>query len=358
MVLLILQSAFTKDGCYNVSAGVLRGLQAARFNARYIEIDQSNLVNAQQLDNEDIPKGSTCIWSKAAKVYSCRIKSRLLHLNTPKNVSLYAYHPCFDRQSMDFTADISLWTGIKSNPCVPMKRSSKCYGFYHSFYLPNTLGVHFKQDAEAIHAIGKLLIDNPCHQHMEQFLCRMLFPTCTNKGSISPCRSMCFEVVHACQDFFISFISIYVPLKQTSANFVRDFICNQFPNGGLCYQKNVTCKVPKEIENGFLLFKGTTMIENETSVVPVHSTAIYECYKDYELDGDATVVCGYSGEWSTLPKCFPISNKKTDNNTRGYIWNICMCYNDNNLSCILIQAGNSCNSVCKVWNKVFKAEGR
>ncbi len=293
-----MDSIFIEDGCYNVSPEMLRALHTASINEHYIEIDPSALIKASEQYTDDL---TSCIQSRSTGMYKCRMR-HFLYLGTPKNVSLYAYYLCFERQRMDFTVHISLLTDVVSYECTALKTNSPCYTFYQAMYPPNGLGSQIIQDADLIYGFANVLMEKKCHQHMLEFLCRIIFPECTTLGSISPCRTMCFEVMLACSNFAKYFLETYLS-QIKDFQFAINYVCMQYPDGGLCYTKNVTCGSPAQIEHGILHYSGP-------SIVPVHSTTMYECDEDYKLEGNSTSVCEYSGEWSAAPQCIPISNKR------------------------------------------------
>ncbi len=289
-----MDNTLIQGGCYNISADTLRTFVFAEIsNERHLEIDRSEVIN---------PSPNTrCIQSESTQLYTCEL---LIHsyLHTLKYGSVYSYYPCFDRQSLDLTVNISLWTDTIPYQCKPLKKSSPCYEFYHRMYLPNVFGQLFIEDGDAIFSLANLLLSTKCHQHFKQFLCRAFYPECITNGSITPCRSMCFEVMHACSNISKYFLSTYLP-QITELAFAVDYLCNLFSEDGLCYADNVTCKTPSQIEHGSLNHKGP-------SIVPVHSTATYKCNENYQLKGNSTIACEYSGEWSTPPICIPISNNR------------------------------------------------
>ena len=288
-----------RDGCYNVSAEELSVLHTAEFS-------DPNYFHVEDPD----PYYDRCTLSNSSGMYTC-IWVKFDAMFTPANLSLYTYHPCFERQTMDFTVNIYLWTKIIPHKCKALDTDSPCHTFYPMAY-PSTL-FGGNQDFDIPNVAGASLVNkyfgNRCHQHLLPSLCRVLFPECTTKGPIFPCRSMCFEVMHACSEMAQSFFYAYFPNK-VGIDFATEYICRELPDEGRCYSENVTCKFPGQIQHGTLLYNRKLFLPNETSVVPVHSTATYECNKDYKLDWNRTVVCQYSGQWSKLPQCIPISNKK------------------------------------------------
>ncbi len=290
-----IDNSLIKDGCYNVSSDVIRTLLLAKLaGERHMEIDQTDL-------SENPPPNSDCKQSKSTGMYTCELVL-YQYLYTPKNASVYAYHPCFDRKSMDFKVHISLWTDTISYPCKTLKTTSTCYRLYQEMYLPNVFGNIINEDADTVLAVANMLDKTKCHKHIEPFLCRTFFPECTINGVISPCRSMCLELLQACSVLIQYFLSAFLP-QIKDQYFAIEYLCKLFPEDGLCYAENVTCESPGPIDHGILNLR-------LANVIPVHSTATYECEEGHELEGNSTVVCEYSGEWSTHPQCIPISNKR------------------------------------------------
>ncbi len=308
-----MNNTLIEDGCYNVSAELLQTLRFLGFSSeRHMEIDLADAPEQRVSDFQ------SCTQSKSTGMFTCRIYMRN-YLITPRNGSIYAYHPCFEKQSIDFTVHIYLWINTisyqckalkpnspcyKAYHCKALKTSSPCYKLYQNTYLPNVFGNEYMIDGDIIFSVVNFLSFQKCHKYVEPFMCRAVFPECTASGPITPCRSMCFEVMYACTDFAKYFLATYFSqIKDFS--FAINFICKNFPEDEHCYSKNVTCEAQLQIEHGYVNYNWPSA----SSFVPVLSTATYECNEDYQLEGNATAVCQYSGEWSTA-QCLPISNKR------------------------------------------------
>ena len=75
------------------------------------------------------------------------------------------------------------------------------------------------------------------------------------------------------------------------------FDCDYLPSKNLnipCIYKPVICKSPPNIDNG--------IISGRNATYHAPSTVNYSCESDdFCLEGNNTVTCKYSGEWSELP---------------------------------------------------------
>ena len=127
----------------------------------------------------------------------------------------------------------------------------------------------------------------------------------TRRG-VHPCKEMCEEFREGCQESAIAALKILADAEQIIFNWTvfhkRDpttwFNCDYLPskNGTIsCIYKPVICKPPLNITNG--------IISGRNETYRALSTVHYSCEGDYRLEGNNTVTCKYSGEWSDLPRC-------------------------------------------------------
>ncbi len=188
-----------QDGCLNMSPEMHQAFHLA--SKQFIGVNQSDLQNTpDRFSVQFSNRNTTCIYQRHTGMYNCRF-SHVIYSSTPRNASVYAYYPCFNRNKMDIIVDISLQTESKSFQCTDVQKSLPCSGLYHFWNLPNIIGAQETKDAEGLFTIFNLISSTKCHQHVLPFSCRAFFPECTSNGSILPCKSMCLEIMLACSDY-------------------------------------------------------------------------------------------------------------------------------------------------------------
>ncbi len=107
------------------------------------------------------------------------------------------------------------------------------------------------------------------------------------------CRETCQQGVKACSEY----------------NFLYGFIdCDFYPHeaeSDTCINFNVTCELPPDIENAIIEENHIVYDIKNSSKIQAESTVKYGCKTGYVMDGaiDPISKCGYSGFWTTPPKC-------------------------------------------------------
>ncbi len=283
---------FARGGCYNITRNDL---------ATLYRILPTHIL----LDWKAFSYGVNCFKPNSRKIYTC-YGSTWINLNSMKTAGVYAFYPCYiQHQNIDlFSATISLNVLKKSIQCMDIseQNTKHCYNYYNKTNLPNVFGTRTLPHADIILFMVEPVIKTGCHKYVEEFFCRTMLPECVpNEYVISPCKSMCKEVAFACREPVESAFSL-ISEYDGNYKFTMDQACDFFPDD-YCFTYNVTCAFPIQIENGILTYSG----EDPPAV---HNMAKYQCKEGYELDGNSTVYCEYSGEWSPAPKCTKGINKK------------------------------------------------
>ncbi len=242
----------------------------------------------------------TCQKLDSDDLYSCYGHMDII-LNEPEVASVYLFYPCADKQKINMMTDISFVVKNLSFPCHKLEPGHECLKYYNSFRLPSFLGFKTYHTALSLISSASPFIPPGCHQHMEEWLCRTALPECTLEGYILPCRNMCTEVfLSPCGDFLQTLISSF-HLTQKDYQIFIELACREFPINQPCFTKNINCSVPPEIPNSALKYD---IVEHT-----LHSTATYSCDNNYKIEGNSSVSCQYSGNWSEPPKCVLVPNK-------------------------------------------------
>ena len=126
-----------------------------------------------------------------------------------------------------------------------------------------------------------------CHKHVSEFLCGSAMPECDIRAGhpklIFPCPKECNEVRSVCQKLFED-----IDLRISCQGYLSKVNTS-------CFYKNVSCEVPKNIENGKVVYSDYTL----------NSTANYSCNSVFlSLSGSETRKCLATGKWDfPSPRC-------------------------------------------------------
>ena len=247
-------------------------------------------------------KFKRCQFQKSNHLYSCYGHFDLL-FSEPKIASAYIFYPCEKKREIDMAADISFSVKNQTFPCQALEPNHMCYKYYNSFHLPSILGLKEYNTALSVLSTVTPFVPPQCHQHVEQFLCRVILPECTQEGHVPPCRSLCRDVLHSPCGKFSHIMIPALKLNDKDYDIVIEMVCREFPIKPPCYKMDVNCSTPPKIMHGSLT---ESSIENTT----LHSTAMYSCEDNYQVEGNSSVHCQYSGIWSAPPKCLLVPNMK------------------------------------------------
>ncbi len=280
------------NGCLDMSPHLLEILYPIN-EYYYLSIDWNK-------KEKDERKFRTCQNLDSDNLYSCYGHMDII-LSEPKVASLYIFYPCDGRQKIDMMTDISFVVKNLSFPCQRLEAGDTCFKYYNSFHRPGLLGLKDYHTAVSLISSASPFIPPGCHQHIEEFICHTILPECTSEGYKLPCRNMCTEMMLSpCADLLHLFIPSF-HLNQKDYQIIMELACREFPMNQPCFTKNINCSVPPEIDNGALKYD---IVEHT-----IHSIATYSCDENYKIDGNSSVNCQYSGQWSEPPKCVLVPNK-------------------------------------------------
>ena len=171
--------------------------------------------------------------------------------------------------------NITIYRLTDNVTCFPITGDSICYQYYKYGALPHLLG------EENLSVLLFLLRNNfQCYQHAIELLCHLYIPQCRwgyPKQRIHPCREMCNDYLRACGNDAIDMNCDYLP----SLN-----------DGTPCYDNKEMCDCPLIVMNAFVFMQNT---KERTQI------AKYSCNEGYRLEGNSTITCLYTGEWSSEP---------------------------------------------------------
>ena len=177
----------------------------------------------------------------------------------------------------------------------------------------------FFEVAEAfISQISSEFLTGGCFKHMKEVLCRLNFPQGDQNGNhvIHICKETCFIFLNSCQEimnliFYSYFKRVNLGIWRNNAHRkISDLVdCNYLPSvhdSIPCFYKPVMCDLPPNVTNARII-NGSAHDGNYLAKVHVE----YECLDEtFQIEGNSTVTCLYSGLWSETPRCssFPDSS--------------------------------------------------
>ena len=166
--------------------------------------------------------------------------------------------------------------------------------------------------------ISSQLPTGGCYKHMKEVICRIFFPQCNHMRNqvIHICKETCFIFLHSCLKFLNSALHSYLKTaafpqwrKYADRNISEEIDCNYLPsvNDAIpCFYKPVTCDPPPNITNARI----TNGSQHDGSYLAKFQVE-YECVNEtFQMEGNSTATCLYSGKWYKIPKCLKRKREK------------------------------------------------
>ena len=207
----------------------------------------------------------------------------------------------------------------------------ECLSFYNHTSLPNMIGDHditsvkrslspFTAFEAFISYISSQLPTGGCYKHIKEVFCRISFPQCDHMRNqvIHICKETCFIFLNSCLKFLNSALHSYLKTapfshwrKIADRNITDELDCNYLPSVNdpvPCYYQPVTCNPPPNVTNA----RKINGSERDGSYLAKFQVE-YECVNEtFEMEGNSTVTCLYSGEWYKIPKCLKRKREKSN----------------------------------------------
>ncbi len=257
-------------------------------------------------------------------IYRCARNNTGLKSQTAVYAAAYFYYPCQDTKGLEMVYNVDIQAEEVNYKCFDLKSESPvCSNYYKSAFLPNLLGSDDTSTPLDIILVTLHLQDfyKQCHKHLEEILCRIFLPECTVEGKyLSPCPSLLKEALYACKKYIINNKFLNIPKLDVSEEAIEKYYIKKFETGRACFNKIVTCENPPKIDHGsYIVHSNSTDVHpnstdiqsNSTDVYKVKTSVTYSCDTNYDLDGESTAYCEYSGVWKPIPKCILKPNGNT-----------------------------------------------
>ncbi len=257
----------------------------------------------------------------------------------PRELSFSLRFKCSDEWN-----PLNTFQGLKYNFSVSQTNLSECVKIptgkyrtncanYHKYTsLPNMLGVTNIGQFEKI--VGELQMAQTflkagghitngvqdCHAYLEEILCFLLAPKCdpATKQIVHLCKEMCFEMMEACYEKVFDRYKIMTSQPGNLAirkDLIEDGVLIKHTNSSCgylpsrqssthtCFYRPVFCRTLPGTESN-LVAKRVDISGNENRTYPARFTVDFSCAsKKFQMKGNSTVTCLYSGKWSDSPEC-------------------------------------------------------
>ena len=207
-------------------------------------------------------------------------------------------------------------------------RGFKCHERYAYTSLPNFIGDLDKHNVWINSNLVAIILEffvssnKPfCYKYFKEFACRVAYPECNpvNTRVVHICRETCYDFVESCFKIFSSFLQnlnssrIDVSWKRIEPMNARDELdCDNLPSVNdtiPCFYKPVMCDPPPNVTNARII-NGS---EHDRSYL-ANFQAHYECVdKTFQMEGNSTVTCMFSGFWSETPRCSSVPDSSSTN---------------------------------------------
>ncbi len=176
-------------------------------------------------------------------LYTCYGQLKV-DLSEPRIASAHIFYPCETKQDIEMIINVSISAKNRTISCEELNSNHDCYKYYKSVHLPNLVGTSHYFRAELTYSAISPFVPMGCHQHIEEFLCRIILPECTSEGYVAPCKAMCEEILafSTCKNIFKA--RMFDPVPREYYELFGILVCREFPTSNSCLIKNVTCNAP------------------------------------------------------------------------------------------------------------------
>ena len=249
----------------------------------------------------------------------------------PRHYGFSFGYPCFI-QTTGYTLkglmyNISIYDQRNDSVCVKIsyhRDGINCSQFYRLASFPNFIGNPVDSGVKAwfsnfefleamLMSVSKYNVLE-CYAHLKELTCYVMFPKCDPlaRQVVHPCRETCEEMRDACRDIVLSLLHNITSTKYVGAINWKYILnidpslwwnCSYLPSAGgsiPCFYKSVTCSAPPRIPNASQNKELNSTRSSHTAM----STLEYTCQNaTFQMEGNKTITCLYSGKWSEPPRC-------------------------------------------------------
>lgn len=183
-----------------------------------------------------------------------------------------------------------------------------CHQFYSQFSVQNLVGelgdvYQIDQNAKLLSRIEDLFLFvnvrlADLYQYYQELKCRILIPEChvEKEVVIHPCQEMGFDFLASFQEKIDSGNDFGIIPEDRIFSYLFNASYLPSSNGSIpCFYKPVLCAGPPVV--------AYAKPEQDGHEFPAKTTLKYSCVDTFVLEGNSTVTCLYSGNWSRPPVC-------------------------------------------------------
>ena len=287
-----------KDGCLDIESldKIKELLHIAMYERMYLldwtydNTEQQSRTNPRMVCNK--PQDNT---------YTCHFGWWEVITLKPEIIKAYMFYICDQNKPIDFLTTLGIlghnltsfsWTS--DGNCLQLPSTEICSKYYKHSSMPNLIFAKSRNRAQKQLSVSLAYIPD-CHKYAEEISCHFFLPKCQGETRNLLCRSTCFEFAAACDAELRSLLQPYTKYM-SYLELLINFHCVQLPEKDCVKTAPITCESPDSIGNG-------THNGLRDVTYPVNSVLRYGCNSGYKLEGNPTVICKYSGKWSTTPQC-------------------------------------------------------
>ena len=257
-------------------------------------------------------KNGTCSFGNES--YHCTIDSQDMSYEPKTRWMVFSYFCGQARslQGLQFTYTAKVRNTTK---CEQMQAPNfGCDEFYQFTAFPDVFGATSQEELKSYIPLIKPLAQNNCYKYLHYVLCQVIFPQCPNgttqeNNIVDHLTTICVET---CKDL----LKGCAKLKEL-AQLEHITNCNYYTRNGeqnKCIRLHVTCGLPPRIANGDI----KDGLDFNVTYRP-GSTVQYNCHSDFELVGNETSTCEFSGNWTSPPRCIKKPTSIRDKYIKGTV---------------------------------------
>ena len=166
--------------------------------------------------------------------------------------------------------------------------------------------------------VSSQLPTGSCYMYLKEVFCRIVFPQCDEVVNqvIHICKETISDIADACMRHGMLIMQVlpsHLSMKRFKKfhrdvkSILSDVYLPSVRDLIPCFYRPVTCDPPPNTTNARIInasqLNGTYLAKFQVEYECVHET--------FQMEGNSTVTCLYSGQWSKLPKCLKRKRDKS-----------------------------------------------
>ena len=240
----------------------------------------------------------------------------------PRNYAFSFGYRCTSKKMYSLKGlsfNISIIDPENETECISVPKKNPCFQYYKYASLPNLFGHDWEVKVREKILTAFALWDNPlspigfCHKHVAESVCYAFMPKCEEMQPVTHlCSETCYELKEACFNNITlkqAALKIFQGSNLYNATKLANMAlspelenlidCSYLPSKNdtiPCFHKPVTCENPPNVPHA-------TMSTDTNEPYSPYSQVEYSCNESFILQGNSTIECRYSGQWTQEPRC-------------------------------------------------------